>query len=274
MIGIEILAAVLAGSGALIGGGVWLTRRRHQLFINRSRSDWVHDGQIIHFGPVGVTILGQRPRSMYGQGTWGALGISGDQLVFHSPNGRGDFHLPLAAVRQIHLQMVQVWIGKTAARYRALVVHYESSGEWWVATLTSSALEETAQALAKSCGLPVSSAGAVRDDFGPAKATRMDQDVYGEWRRDRPGTLYLALDRLLFDWRDPILLSQIERLDVIPHGGRGLFAADLLRIETTTPEGDRAVSGFVVRHAARWAQAVARRSDQTLPVWAGRKKKY
>jgi hypothetical protein len=273
MTGIELAALIIVGSG--VGGmGWWIIRRRHQLFARRTQSHWVYEGRIVRYGPVDAVWLGQRPKKMFNPGRWGVFGITGDQVVFASPNGRADFQVALANVRQIHLPTVSVWVGKTAARYRALAVHYEDGGEWWVAILTlGSATQEAAQTLARLCDLPVIGAEAARSDFGPVKAARLTQDIYGEWQADQRGVLYLAADRLLFDWRDAILLSQVERLDVLPSMSRRPFAADLLRVEYVTPVGDHAVCGFAVRRAGQWARAIAHHRDQPLPVWTGRKKK-
>jgi len=119
-------------------------------------------------------------------------------------------------------------------------------------------------------------AGSGREDFGPARALRMHEDVYGEWHADREDQLYLAPDRLLFGWRSAIPLDDIQRLNVLHRGGLDALrplASGLLRIEYRAAEGAIETVGFKVRRPAEWADAIAEHSASGLPVGQGRKKK-
>lgn len=73
------------------------------------------------------------------------------------------------------------------------------------------------------------------------------------------GDLYLAPDRLLFDYQDPIHLVQIQCLDVYHKGVLGRlnpFDDQLLHIEYATPEGERRVIGYVLPKAEAFGQAI------------------
>jgi len=273
----ELLFLILAGAGISgLGGALW-ARRTQQAHVGRVRTDWVRAGRIIRYGPVGAISFGTRPRGTYTGGAFGALGIADKTLVFdgHRSN-RHDVTIRLDALRWIGLTTISVWAGRVAARRRALALHYEGPDEWRVATFVTDAPEDIAQALGRETGLLVRDTGSERADYGPARATRLIQDVYGEWSTDREDELYLAPDRLLFAWRSAIALDDIQRLDVIDAGGLDALnplSAGLLRVEYRAADGAIDTVGFRVRRAAGWADAIAERSASGLPVVQGRKKK-
>jgi hypothetical protein len=257
----------------------WLARRALRDHVIRVQTAWVHAGQLVRYGPVGAVCLGNRPRRAYGGGIFGALGITDGRLVFDGHrNNTDNISVPSDRIRHIGLTTVPVLAGiKMQAQRRALTVHYDSPDGWRVAIFLTDMPVELAQELADEGHLPVYDSGSAREDFGPARAVRMFQDLYGEWREDREGDLYLAPDRLLFDWRDAIPLADIRRLDVYQQGGRlhdlSPLSRDLLRIEYGESEEDFHTVGFVVRRADRWVASIQHRASTPLDVHAGRKKK-
>lgn len=237
--------------------------------VNRVRTAWVRAGAWVRFGPVEAVCRGLLPRRVYGRGAAGAVGIVGDALVFAGQRSSAyDVRIPAAKVQRLSLVTVRLRLGRRA---RALAVHYDSPDGWRVATLSGPALAGLAEALAEVCNLPVHNAGDGRDDFGPDRALRLVQDVYGQWSADRQGELYLAPDRLLFDWRIVTPLEALARLDVYPQEGRRGGA--LLRVTWVGPDGVSQVEGFQVRRASQWAEALQRRADAPVQIFAGRKRK-
>jgi hypothetical protein len=270
----EILVLLVSALGASGAGGAWWLYRAERRHVVRMQTEWVRAGQIVHYGPVGASCFGQRPGAILGGGVFGALGITDGNLVFTGRrSSRFDASIPLTSIRRIGLTTLAVQAGNIIARKRALAIHYDSPDGWRVGLFVTREPAEVAQALAEESGLPIHDSGSERDDYGPARATRMTEDVYGDWSPDREGDLYLAPDRLLFNWRDPILLDAIRRLDVIAKRGVNPLAPDLLRVEHETPEGEPLVTGFVVRRARRWAEAILRRTEVPLDVHLGRKTK-
>jgi hypothetical protein len=270
----ELLVLLFGALGVSGAGGVWWLYRAQRRHVVRVQTDWVRAGQIVRYGPVGASCYGQRPRGLYNQEVFGALGITDGRFVFTGHrSSRFDASIPLGSIHRIGLTTLPVQAGTLSTRKRALAVHYDSPDGWRVGIFVTKELAEVAQALAEESGLPIHDSGGERDDYGPAHATRMAEDVYGDWTPDREGDLYLAPDRLLFNWRDPILLDGIRRLDVIARRSFNPLAPDLLRVEHGTADGKPHVTGFVVRRARRWAEAILRRTDVPLDVHLGRKTK-
>lgn len=265
--GPELLLLALGALG-IGGAGRWWGRRRAQRdHVNRVQTEWVRAGQIVHYGPVGAVCYGSRPRRTYTGGVPGAVGLAGGRLVFEGqPHSQFDVRIPFGAIQWIGLSTIPVGVGRST---RALTVHTRGADGWRVVVVVVDDPVELAQQIGQECGLPVYDSGPARDDYGPDRALRMNQDLYGEWLPDREDDLYLAPDWLLFGWRDAIPLEQVRRLDVLTQGGH---AAALLRVEYEPPDSaGGAVAGFVVRGAAQWAAAIQRRID--APVHTGRKKK-
>jgi hypothetical protein len=260
--------------GALGLGGVralW-GRRGQDAHVIHVRTEWVRAGQIVRYGPVGAMCCGNRPHKSHGKGVFGALGLTDGKLVFVGHRStRYNVSIPFDLMHWIGLHTLNGGAGA-----RAIIVHYQSPSGWYVYTFTTDAPVEFGQALSRHSGLPLHDADAIREDFGPARATRMIQDIYGQWQPEYEIELYLAPGRLLFGWKSPILLERITRLDVLTKGGLedlNPFSEDLLRIEYETPDGARETIGFVVRNAHKWAEAISRHTDAPLVIHAGRKKK-
>jgi hypothetical protein len=268
-----LLALGLAASG---GAAVWAAyRQAQQHFLIRVRTEWMREGRVVHYGPVGAHSYGSRPKSIYPGGTFGALGLVGGHLFFAGHrSGWKNASLAFEQVRWIGLRSITVQAGRATVKKRALVVHADSVGGWVVYTFTTGDLDELARQLAAQCGQMVHQEG--REDFGPMNATRLTEDVYGQWHRDHADALYLAPDRLLFGWDSAIHLAQVRRVEVLARTGLeslNPFAGDLLRVEYAGADEGHAAVGFVVRGARKWAEAIARRTQVPVQVHAGRKKK-
>ncbi len=271
----EILLLV-AGALGISGltSGWWWTRRALRQHVIQVQTTWVRAGQIVHYGPVGTVCLGNRPRRAYRGGSFGAVGITGGRLVFDGYRHNAEnISVLYAQIRHIGLTTVSVH----RAQKRVLTVHYDSPDGWRVATFLTDNPLELAQVLAAESDLPVYDSGETREDFGPVRAARLFEDVYGEWHDDREDALYFAPDRLLFGWRDAIPLVDIRRLDVYAQGGRlhdlNPLARDLLRIEYGPADDTVEVAGFALRSADQWAAAIRHRAATPLEMYAGRKRK-
>lgn len=272
----ELILLLVGGAGVVGIGVMWWQQRGQQAHVNRVRTEWVRAGQIVRLGPVGATCLDLHPRRTYSGGIFGALGIVERQIMFDGHRHHTyNLNLTFDRLQRIGLTTVPVIIGRTMNRRRVLALHYDGPDGWRVATFLLDAPVEFANALGDQTGLPVRDSGQARDDYPPARAIRMIQDIYGEWQEDREGELYLAPDRLLFSGREPIPLAAIRRLDIFQQASVNPLSADLLRVEYDTPDGDYdfETTGFLVRRADKWAEEIAQRAEAPLTIHAGRKKK-
>lgn len=264
---VDVLSLLLLGGAVGIGGAITaVDRRARRGFITRVRTDWTRSAQVVKFGPVGAFYYGSRPQRKYVTRVYGALGIVSDKLVFEGHRSNSAV-IHEAAIRWIGIRSISFYGGAA----QILIVHSDDLNGWTVHTFMPDQLMEFAEALSRYTDLPLHQFGEAHEDYGPARTTRVLQDIYGEWSEDRKGKLYLAPDRLLFEGKDPILLSQIRQVDVFVKGR--LNPADLLRIEYETPDGGLHTMGFVVKHAEQWADAIQGRSEVRLSMHIGRKKK-
>ncbi len=272
----ELIVLLASGLGLSGAGVLWWRQRGHPVHVNQVRTAWVRAGRIVRFGPVGATCLDLQPRRTYSGGTFGALGIADGQLIFsgHRDNAC-NLNLSFTQLQRIGLTTVSVLTGRVTAGKRALAVHFTGPEGWRVATFLLDKPVEFAQTLSTNTGLPVHDSGRQREDYGPARAIRVIQDIYGEWQEDREGDLYLAPDRLLFHWRNVIPLIDIQRMDVFQQASANPLAADILRIEYDTPTGEyeNETTGFLVRRADKWAEEIAQRAEAPITIHTGRKRK-
>ena len=184
----ELILALMGALGLSGLGGVWWTRRAQRDHVMRVRTAWARAGQIVRYGPVGAVCLGHRPRRLYLGGTFGALGITDGKLSFDGHRQNADnLSVAFGHLYRVSLTTVPVTIRAAPVHRRALTVHYDSPDGWRVATFLTDSPVEFAQALGDESGLPVYDSGDDREDFGPARATRMVQNLYGEWLDDRDG---------------------------------------------------------------------------------------
>jgi hypothetical protein len=274
-----IVFGVLAAAGAYL---LWefSTRAQHARVI---ATRWRREGRAVHYAPAWAQFYGVRPRGTYhqSQAQHGTLGVVEDHLVFVPRHGP-DRIIPLGAIHWVGTRHITIRHGKHSSRKNALVVHYDLGGAWRVGVWVSDrrTLDFLPVALGKLTGHAPLRLGARREDHGPARTQRLEQDIYGQWHptdgADVHGELYLAPDRLLYNMRDPIHLAQIRQIDLYGKGGLSQFNPfneELLRIEYETADGERRVLGFLVIWGQRWADELDRRTGVPVEVHAGRKKK-
>jgi hypothetical protein len=273
-----VILLMLIGAGSATA--VWaFNRRARQQFVTSVRTEWVRAGRIVHYGPVLAAAYGSRPESVYWKWHFGALGLTDGTLTFIGH--RGDTYntsVPFEDVRAIQLYRITIHAGKATVKKEALVIHAEQNDHWNVYTFTAEKKQaDFARELGRLSGQRVQDIPYGRDDHGPTSATRMRQDIYGQWEAERTAELYLAPDRLVFGWRTAVFLNQIRRLDVLPRSGVlaaiNPFGEDLLRVEYQGADGSPQTAGFVLRGAEGWGDAIASRTRVPLNIHAGRKKK-
>jgi len=256
----------------------YIERPRHD-HAQRVAGDWVRRKRNIHFTPTNAAYFGDEPRASYSEsGTTeqGALGLIDDALVFEGEHGY-TVNLPFESIGGVVLTPFKVrnnqqvgWTWKTA-----LLVYRELNRRWFVYTWIADNVYGVAGALSEQAGVPIWEANGC---VGPATgAVRLTQDFHGQWHRRGEGVFFLAPDRVLFDYRTAIHLSQVRRIDVFLRGGMftNLIALrkDLLRIEIETPEGARQVVGFEVDDAASFGKQLAQHTQVPFEIHEGRKKK-
>jgi len=245
----------------------WLGARATARFVRDLRTEWARAGRVVHWGPVSATCVASLPGWPGGK-VDGALGLVDGGLVFAGRQASDcDGYIPFNAVRCVALRRTRRWL----ASGRQVAVHAERSGRWQVSVFALESIVPLAEALATRAGSTVYDAGAGREDFGPARALRMHEDVYGEWHAEREDQLYLAPDRLLFGWRDAIALAQIEQVSVLERAPGSRDHGEVLRLAVALDEETYDVIGFGVAEAAAWADAIVRRAGGALEI--GRKTK-
>lgn len=254
----------MTSSGRLGRLGGRLRRRALARFVQHTQTEWARAGRVIHEGPVGAICAASLPGSP-GGGAEGALGVVDGGLLFAGRRDTAcDVYLPLDAVRWVALRRAAR--GRGGAR--RLAVHAERTAQWRVVVFALDEAVSFGEALAARAGQPLLDASAGREDFGPAQALRLSEDVYGDWHAGREAALYLAPDRLLFGWRDAIPLDAIEQVGVLRRAtGRGT----LLRVAYRVDDERYEVAGFEVPRAAAWAEAITARAGGTLTVDRKRK---
>ncbi|MBN1563289.1 MAG: hypothetical protein JXA10_05585, partial [Anaerolineae bacterium] len=94
--------------------------------------------------------------------------------------------------------------------------------------------------------------------------------IYGAWQSHERGNLYLAPDRILYNWRSFMAYTQIIELAAI-----AIYRLPrMLRITYTLPDDPQPqVIGFSMQYAEAWGQTLAIRSGMPLAIIEGRKKK-
>jgi hypothetical protein len=269
---VDILGLLLLGGVVGIGGAmVAHERRARSNFITRVRTEWTRSGQIVRFGPVGAFYYDSKPQPYSFSQAYGALGITQNKLTFQGFRRRAvNVHLPFKAFRWIG---VRTYPDAERHSVEALVIHSEDFNVWRVYAFTMDHVLEFADELSRHTDLPLHQIGREPEDYGPAHATRLIQDIYGEWSGNTRRELYLAPDRLLFGWEDPVMLSQVRQVGAFVKGSLNPFSADLLRIEYQSADGSLHTVGFLLHGADRWAEVIARRANVPLTIQAGRKKK-
>ena len=291
-----IVGLVTIVFGFLIMAVTWdaYASRNHRKAI---RARWRRSKRDILFAPVITQFYGDKPRTRHTmvRPESGVLGIADGALVFIRRFSEHERAIPFEHIHHVGNRPIVVQQGKHTARKQALIVHYERGGRWRVgAWILTRDLVDLTRVLRAQVRHNTPYMGPDREDFGPMRAERLKQDIYGQWNPfdleirpydpDDPlpaslseADLYLAPDRLLFDCHDAVLLSQMRRVEVYEKGGPlhelNPFREDLLRIEYETPDGERDTVGFEVRRAERWGREITKRAGIPFQVHEGRKKK-
>jgi len=212
-------------------------------YINRTRTDWTRAGYRIQMGPLAADCTGHRPP--YHRRVFGVIGLVDQHLVFAGQRQpRDDTHIPFEAIRRIEMQPA------------ALLVYHAENGAWWISQFYMREAEPFAHELSRLIDLPVHPICT----YGPSRALRLVQDVYGDWHPDRADMLWLGAEALFFGWQPIMALDQRRRVDVYPKR---------LRIEYTADDEFQTV-GFDLAHPQHWADAISRHAE--IPIHTGRKK--
>jgi hypothetical protein len=273
----------------------WQQHRMRQL-AQETTARWLAEGREVRFHPTPVEYYGNEPLHSHSRlaATQGLLGIADRELIF-IPHGYGrEQAISFDLMHWIGTHPIEVSSGDGTIKTKALVVHYEALGKWYMGAWVLDWPDNIAGVLAKLTGQHNHSQ---REDCGPEAAECLLQDVYGQWHpaaesRHQAGVasspfasvvvsaghLYLAPDRLIFNRRYMIHLSQFRRIEVHERGGLlnqlNPFAENLLRIEYAVPDEPRClVVGFLIRQAERWGKYLAERAQVPCEVREGRKKK-
>lgn len=280
-----IILAILILGGALLWDQT--TQRRHTA---RVRQRWAASGPDTAPLVTGTICHGHYPPSAIPQRIFGALGLVEGQVTFSGHRADTlDFTQPVDAIRWIGLRTIVKLAWSRRIEWPELVIHAETPGGWRVYTFTEGAITTLADHIAAAAGLTVQAMGETFEDFGPSPAIYLAQNYAGEWHRVTPASvtlddpapegdphahmLYLAPDRLLYNWQHPIPLAAIRRADV--YARRGLsklnpFDEHLLRVEYETG-GTRHIAGFLIRQAGDWAGILEHRLDVPVAHHAGRR---
>jgi hypothetical protein len=232
--------------------------------VERLQARWRSENLPVHFGPVGATYYGDSPDHMNTLNPdRGALGLVDDRLLFVGMSSAGfEIAIPLSAIRWISQ------LGVEAQTSNTLTIYREVSGEWRLILLATNWVTELVQAMQQIAQVPISTL----PDYGPIKALRARQEIYGQWDRQHTVTLYLAPDRLLTNWHSAVPLDSICELAVIPAAAS---SQGLLRIHFSDPDGRPQTIGFEMDfdRASAWAWQLSRRTGIAVDQAGGRKKK-
>lgn len=273
----------------------YTSRREH---ARRVQATWQRQGRTIHHPPVTAEYYGSEPLGSHtsARADVGALGVCDRRLLFVKRGFSSEVYIDLDTVRWVGTREISVQQGKSSVRKDFLIIHFEGGRTWQVAAfiLDKKAYATLPAAIAQQTGLHEEHLGSSREDHGPSRALRMAQDVYGQWRPAHAdgtprtdsltpapnwlnlhGKLYLAPDRLLYNFTEAIPLAQVRRIDLYGKGGLhrlNPFGEELLRVEYV--DGDEHhVAGFLVQWGGSWADALYRQAGIPVQTHEGRKKK-
>lgn len=270
LLAIPILVIVVAFVLGIAGLQAFLARR--------IRAQWRAEGRHIKFGPVATSLY---RLNQIGEDTnnpdLGVVGIVDDQLVARSLFGkRYHFAVPLADIHHIGLQQVLRNDDSAQQKYR-VQVDFDAPGGWQACRFALKAWREFADTLVAETSLPLPER---RYDLIPTTATRLKQDIHGQWHADFIDKLYLAPDRLLFAWRETIMLDTIQAITLYDQqslldklGTLNPLDRDLLRLDYLDAAGQPQMIGFRLIGARQWAEHIAEYTGIAFTIMGERKKK-
>ncbi len=276
----DVLPMLLVALGAIVLIVVAIVEGVYQagqfVFVRRMRARWHAKYREIQFGPVGVWLSSLHHHQKRARGTFGALALADNCLVYKGKNNDVfDVAIPLEAIQCVGLRIAGLFDPATPVHTK-LRIEFQSSDGLRVFTFNlwrSRSLET----LAAQIGLPIHQLDPWPQELAPTNATRMMQDIYGQWHVDCSDKLYLAPDRLVFAWQDAIMLADIRALALYDKPGAldmlKPFAHSLLRIEyCANVDLPPQTVGFELVDARTWGERIAARSGVSLTIHAGQKK--
>jgi hypothetical protein len=166
------------------------------------------------------------------------------------------------------------YLGRASAhiyQWYGISLYGPGYGGWQIYTFGLSKQPEFLKLLQQVSGLTI----AAHQDLGPVEAQSYRQDVYGVWWPGEDCRIYLAPDRLLYDWHTSILLDHIRELTLMPVPKTHWPVNKLLRI-TYLREGEGLQTvGYVLPpdQAEQWGATLRERTQVPLEIVEGRKKK-
>jgi hypothetical protein len=279
---------LLVGAILAVGVGLWAFEYHlDRQYLARVQAGW--EREVSHFTPTKATryLVHLDRWEKYEKGPTGVLGLSDRDIVFSDRYHDKDVRVPFEAVRWVGMREIEYIPSFTErllllrgperardpVRKRALIVDCEFPDEsgpdrWPVYAWSLPQQDELGATLAKLCRLEISTEGG---DFGPSDARRLIRGSDAKWQEYDQGALYLAPDRLLFNWDDPILYSSIQRVEAISTVGRNrLFSQGSFRIDYCDADGTAQTVGFQVFRGNEWAEQLRSRcyaSHKAKPMW-------
>jgi hypothetical protein len=226
--------------------------------LARVRSRWTAAGRVIHAGPILAAYKGDVTNTKDVNFEPGAIGIVDDVVLFVRESSAGfEVTIPLDQIRWMDSESTALITG--------------DRDRWHIHQFGLTDPDAWFQALDH-----VGVAHIPARTFGPCKALRLRQNIYGRWARDYTLTLYLMPDRLLVNWQTAITVDQIRAVMVFPAViGIGFGRPALLRIEYEDTGGTRRTVGFAMTRdeALEWGTTLADRAGVSFESAWGPKKK-
>ncbi len=278
----EIFVIILLAAG--VGAALYWDQYTQRAHIMRLRDAWAD--RAVAVPPVGTISYGDFPPRHSTRRVYGALALVDDCLTFTGHReSLHDCAVPVASLRWIGLRAryKNTWNRRIATP--ELIVHADTPAGWRVYTFTDGALKRFADQVAQTIGLTMHDMDETFEDFGPEPAVHLNQDALGNWQRLTPETfdpaapppdwdglrhtLYLAPDRLLYDWQHAIPLDTIRRIDMHAAGKLNPFSENLLKIEHTA-DGEPRVTGFLLPNVGDWAGIIEQHISAPVIYHAGR----
>jgi hypothetical protein len=278
----EVYVIILLAAG--VGAALYWDQYTQRAHVARLRAEW--RDRAVAVPPVGTISYGDYPPRYHTRRVYGALALVDDHLTFTGHRDPlHDCSVPVASLRWIGLRAryKNTWNRRIATP--ELHVHAETPAGWRVYTFAEGALRRFGEQVAQYTGLTLVDLDEKLEDFGPEPAVHLIQDALGNWQRLTPEAfdpaapppdwdglrhmLYLAPDRLLYDWRYAIPLDTIRRVDMHAVGKLNPFAENLLKIEHSV-DGDPRVTGFLLANAGDWAGIIEQRISAPVIYHAGR----
>jgi hypothetical protein len=201
----------------------------------------------------------------------GIVGIADRSIIFHAIENNLKLNIPIEHIRWIGQQW-RLRGQKPPKNMHQIGVHVEDQGHWNIYMFSTRDYETMGRVLSDLTGLPLQDQYlSMMETFTlVVQATRMNQDVYGQWQEGQRGDLYVASEWLLFDWTEVIPIKDIRHVAVYESGHLpDLVSVDLLRLDYVVGDQMQTV-GFLLSNARHLGERLA---GTSLVVYEGRKKK-